>query len=405
MPLNVTPSKIAFNVRGDGSFNKPFDAQVEFLRKKLDVPTEHYDDIIQSGQDRAFVVAGATKAGLLADIHTAINEVANKGQGIAWFRKNFYSIVQQYGWEGWTGSDTKKGRDWRTRVIYNTNLSASYAAGRWAQLNDPDLIASRPYWKYIHSDTVAHPRPWHQLWGKTVVLKHDDPWWKTHFPPNGWGCQCRIKAVSAKEYGGQVAPDDGTYTKRDRYGNEHTMPMGIDYGWDYAPGASLTPKAMAKNAMQSFKEVDKSTFKPLTNKDYTHYPVSDSLPTGQVYSAIAPLVAGSSAVLSTGGAFNYPVLVDAEAITSTVAKSSASYLPYIKDVIEHPSEVWSLFSSLGKAVDMRVKSIKRITVDGKSVLLVAQSNNGMLEDFVAVESASDEIANSFRVGVLVYKQD
>jgi len=239
MPFNISPTQVAFNARGDGKFNKPFQEQVDFLRDKINLPTEHYDDILKSAHDRAFVVAGATKADLLADFHDAINKAVLEGKSIQWFKKEFESIVQKHGWEGWTGSDTKAGRDWRARIIYKTNLSASYAAGRYEQLTHPDLLKSRPYWKYIHNDTVAHPRPLHVAWSG-LVLRWDDPFWQTHFPPNGWGCRCRITAVSAKDYDGAQAPDEGVSIYKDRAGNNHVIPKGIDYGWDYAPGASIS---------------------------------------------------------------------------------------------------------------------------------------------------------------------
>ena len=239
MSLNLSPTQVAFNARGDGSFNTPFAEQVGFIRQKLNLPTERYDDILKAAHDRAFVVAGAMKADLLTDLRQAVDKAIAEGKSIQWFRKEFDNIVAKHGWTGWTGEGSKEGRDWRTRVIYRTNLSASYAAGRWQQLNDPDLLKRRPYWKYIHNDTVRHPRPLHQSWSG-MVLKHDDPFWQTHFPPNGWGCRCRVTAVRPDEYKGHPAPDDGTYTVKDRNGNEHTVPQGIDYGWDYAPGANKT---------------------------------------------------------------------------------------------------------------------------------------------------------------------
>ena len=239
MSLKLSPTQVAFNARGDGSFKLPFQEQIDFFRQKENLPTEHYDDIKGAAHDRAFVVAGATKAELLNDLRKAVDKAIAEGKTIGWFRKEFEAIVQKHGWEGWTGSDTKAGRDWRTRVIYKTNLSASYAAGRWQQLHDPDLLKSRPFWKYIHNDTVMHPRPLHLAWSGTV-LRYDDPWWQTHFAPNGWGCRCRITAVTADEYKGLPAPDNGTYIYKDRAGVDHVLPKGIDYGWDYAPGASLS---------------------------------------------------------------------------------------------------------------------------------------------------------------------
>lgn len=239
MPLILSPTQVAFNARGDGKFNKPFQEQVDFFQQKQNLPTERYDDIRKAAHDRAFVVAGAMKADLLADLRSAVDQAIADGKSIQWFRKNFAAIVQKHGWEGWTGSETKAGRDWRTRVIYQTNLSTSYAAGRWAQLNDPDLLKRRPFWKYNHCDAVHHPRLIHKSWSGTV-LRYDDSWWITHYPVNGWGCHCWVSAVPASEYKGHPAPNDGTYIYKDKFGEEHVLPRGIDYGWDYAPGASKT---------------------------------------------------------------------------------------------------------------------------------------------------------------------
>lgn len=240
MPLKLSPSQIAFNARGDGKFNKPFKEQVAFFRQKLNLPSQHWDDILTRAHDRAFIVAGAAKADLLQDLRGAVDKAISQGKSIQAFRKDFAGIVQKRGWQGWTGSDTKAGRNWRTKVIYTTNMRSSYAAGRELQLQDPALRRLRPYLKYIHNDTVTNPRHLHVSWsGK--VLRHDDPWWDMHKPPNGFGCRCRVVAVSKREFKGDVAPNDGTYSKIDRHGVEHIIPKGIDYGFDYAPGQSNAP--------------------------------------------------------------------------------------------------------------------------------------------------------------------
>ncbi len=240
MPLQLSPTQIAFNARGNGRFNRPFTEQVAFFRQKINMPTERYDDAIKSAHDRAFVVAGAMKADLISDFRQAIDRAIEEGQSIGWFRKEFERITQKHGWLDYTGSETQKGRAWRTRVIYRTNIASTYAAGRYQQLKDPDLLKSRPYWKYVHNDTVEHPRPLHVSWSG-LVLRHDDPWWDTHYPPNGWGCRCRVVAVTADEYHGAKPNDVGVYTHVDSAGNKHVIPKGIDFGWDYAPGQSNAP--------------------------------------------------------------------------------------------------------------------------------------------------------------------
>lgn len=245
MPLTLSPDQAGFDpapAPGEKStFRLPFAEQIAFFRQKLNLPTEHWDDILKSAHDRAFVVAGAMKADLLADLNEAVGKAISDGKSIGWFRAEFKSIVAARGWHGWTGEDTKAGRAWRTRVIYTTNLRTSYAAGRYAQLTSPRTLRNLPYWKYVHNDTVMHPRPLHVKWGrKPVVLHHTDPWWQTHFPPNGWGCRCRVTPVATDEFNGDPAPDDGTYEKVDRNGEIHELPNGVDYGWDYSPGANAT---------------------------------------------------------------------------------------------------------------------------------------------------------------------
>lgn len=204
----------------------PFAEQIEFFRAKLNLPTRRWDDILKAAHDRAFIVAGAQKADLLQDLREIVDGAITEGKTIQWFREQFDDIVGKHGWS-YTGA-----RDWRTRVIYTTNMSTSYAAGRQQQLKRFE------YWRYRHNDSVQHPRPLHVSWDG-LILPKDDPWWQTHYPPNGWGCRCRVVAVTpaeAQRAGKMEVPDDGTYTKT-RNGVTHTIPKGIDYGWDYAPGA------------------------------------------------------------------------------------------------------------------------------------------------------------------------
>ena len=217
--------------------NTPFEEQLTFFKNKLNLPTERWDDIMRAAHDRAFVVAGAAKADLLADLRAAVERGIETGSGLEQFRKDFKEIVQRHGWTGWTGQGTAAGEAWRTRIIYQTNTATSYAAGRWQQLNNPKLLRLKPYWKYVHADGVAHPRPLHVSWDG-LVLRHDDDFWKTHFPPNGWMCHCRVVAVDARAY--QAAVDAGKGAAPEGWAEispKTGAPVGIDKGFDYAPGA------------------------------------------------------------------------------------------------------------------------------------------------------------------------
>ena len=211
-------------------FNAPFPEQLEFFRRKLNLPTEAWDDIERMAHDRAFIVAGAQGADLLEDLRGAVDGAIENGTGLGQFRKDFKRIVAERGWTGWTGEGSKGGEAWRTKVIYQTNMATSYAAGRWKQLTNPELLKILPYWQYHHNDSVMTPRPLHVSWdGLTLPPTH--PFWQTHFPPNGWGCMCWVTAVSKEKFMLAVANGKGP-------ANAPTTTEGIDKGFDYAPGAN-----------------------------------------------------------------------------------------------------------------------------------------------------------------------
>jgi len=211
-----------------------FQQQIDFFRAKLNLPSEHWDDIQGAAHDRGFMVAGATKADLLYDVRAAVDKSIH-GETLETFCKDFAAAVRTHGWTGWTGEGTKEGEAWRTRIIYQTNVATSRAAGRRAQLKSPTLLATRPFWRYVHSERVMHARPLHKLWGDMqLTLPHDHPFWDTHFPPNGWGCMCYVLPVAAPDDGDATEPPEGWDTVNPTTG----APPGIDKGWAYAPGAN-----------------------------------------------------------------------------------------------------------------------------------------------------------------------
>jgi len=184
-----------------------FAQAIEFLRGKANVPTERWDDMLAEEHDWAFVVAGAAKAQLLADLRAEVERaIGGDGEGgeaitREEFTKNFEQIATNHGW------NFKGGRDWRANTIYGTNLATAYAAGRWEQQHDPDVLASRPYLQWVHSD-APHARPEHlALDGQ--VFAADDPFWDTMYPPTDWGCGCRVVSLSDRDLArlGKSGPD------------------------------------------------------------------------------------------------------------------------------------------------------------------------------------------------------
>lgn len=216
-----------------------FEEAIEYFRKKLNMPTLTWTEIWEHQHAHAFTVAGAMKDDLLNDFREAIDKAQSQGTGYAEFRKAFEQIVKRHGWS-YNG-----GAGWRSRVIYKTNMQTAYMAGRYKQMKA--LSDSRPFWRYKHSNLVEDPRPEHLLWDG-LVLRHDDPWWNTHYPPNGWGCQCKVYAVNARDLKrmGKTEPDqtpaivykETTVGIRGPNPRTVSVPEGIDPGWAYNVGAA-----------------------------------------------------------------------------------------------------------------------------------------------------------------------
>jgi len=220
-----------------------FDEAIDFFKNKINLPTETWSDITNEMHGRAFVVSGAVKAELLSDFHESILKSIDEGTDIAEFRKDFDKIVAKHGWS------YKGKRGWRTSIILDTNLSTAYSAGREKQRKLPEIIAAFPNDEYNSMDD-SRVRPLHKKWDGTI-LPHDDPWWSTHTPPNGWRCRCWKEPTS--EGAQKESPNDGTTLwENPSTGIKESIPKGIDPGFAYNP---LEASTMSDHATwQSIKK-------------------------------------------------------------------------------------------------------------------------------------------------------
>ncbi len=143
---------------------------IDHFRTKVDLPTNSWSDLMHGGHARAFSVVGATSASLLADFRQSLDHAFAAGGTLETFRADFDRIVAQHSWS-YHGS-----RNWRSRIIFETNTRMAYSSGRWQQAQR--LKVTRPYARYVdvHDDRT---RPEHYAW-HNIILPIDHPWWKTH---------------------------------------------------------------------------------------------------------------------------------------------------------------------------------------------------------------------------------
>jgi SPP1 gp7 family putative phage head morphogenesis protein len=224
---------------------------VAFFHQKGLQDTFAWQDMLHWMHDHAFTVAKMLDLDLLSDVKGFVDRAIAEG----WTRQRFIDelrpLLVKAGWWGRaemtdpaTGeiSTVQLGSPRRLQIIYDTNLRTSYAAGHWERIRKN--AAFMPYVMYT-AVLDARTRPMHRLWDGTV-LRWDDPWWDTHTPPNGWNCRCNVIQLSDRDLtrmgksGPDAAPDDGMRDwTNPRTGEVVQVPVGIDPGWGYAPGASL----------------------------------------------------------------------------------------------------------------------------------------------------------------------
>lgn len=216
------------------AFGVQFGEAIDYLKGKLSEVSLKSDDLAGPVHGKVFTVAGATSTDLVRDMHAAVTDAITKGSTLGAFRKDFDRIVQQYGW-------TYKGkRGWRSAVIFNTNMRSAHMAGRWKQLAANQ--EQRPYLQYRTAGD-ARVRPQHRAWNGAIYLLSDS-FWQTHYPPNGWGCRCTVRAYGESEMKDKDLSASAPFEMKTREvitrdGEiKDKVPLGIDPGWDHNVGQS-----------------------------------------------------------------------------------------------------------------------------------------------------------------------
>lgn len=397
----------------------PFDEAIAHLKDKVRLPTDKWTDLWEGMHTRAFVVAGATKDELLADLQAAVLRALEQGATLDDFRKDFDQAVGKAGW------DFKGGRDWRSRVILETNLRTAYAAGRYQQMKD--VAAERPYWEYRHGDSRV-PRPEHQAWDG-LILPADDPWWDTHYPPNGWGCSCTVVALSKRdlEKMGKKAPDQAppteTYTFQPKDGSPaKKIPVGIDPGWAYNVGkAAHGPVFPIPEAVQQAAK-SPGVWKTLTPGNWKSAGAPAELPADpakakpgpaaksakEIEQQLAQTIGGQQGVFDIpAGDHAQKVVVDANLLAQQVAPEHASAVPLLPELLSDPAEVWLTFEQhqqTGQVV-LHYRVVKRVADDAHGDrVMVADVQQGHVVGWTFA-SGQDKTLAQYRTGKLIFSRE
>lgn len=235
---------------------------LEFFRAKGLQASFAWQDMLHDEHDRNFTVAKMMDLDLLADVRAHVDRVAAAGGTRRDFINGLRPELMRRGWWGKaemtdpaTGETklVQLGSVRRLKTIFDTNLRTAYSAGHWAAIEQNAKTAP---WVMYSAILDARTRPLHRAWNGTV-LRWDHPWWKTHSAPGGWNCRCTAIQLSDRDLKrmGKSGPDEPPPSPERDWTNPRTgevvrVPVGIDPGWGYAPGASTRLAGITDAAME-----------------------------------------------------------------------------------------------------------------------------------------------------------
>lgn len=246
-----------------------------YFDRKGSAPAFSWLDVWAEEHAYKFTVAKAVELDVLNAFRSSISDAISTGKGFDSWKPMIEKELTKLGWWGPrlvtdpTGGDPEKlvnfASDRRLRTIFWSNMNSARAAGQWERAQRSKKFL--PYVLYMRT-TSADPRQEHLAW-VGLVLPIDDPFWNTHWPPNGWGCKCQVRTISEREAKSLIGSErvlgkseDGKVIKvrftdnppdlgpdiefRNRRTGEMTrVPPGIDPGWHTNPGKARASTLIA----------------------------------------------------------------------------------------------------------------------------------------------------------------
>ena len=205
-------------------FDKAPEDAVRFLEKQGIEVTWNWKEQLAKIKEHVFTVSKVSSADVLQTLHDELNKAMENGTTYKDFKKNLNPLLVQKGYE--TKDD---GTAWRLDTIFRTNMQSAYMGGRFGEM--VEVAEEFPFWQYI-AVLDNRTRPSHRSLAKKVV-KNTDKLWHTHFPPNGYNCRCRVRALSAEDVKvKKLTVTNGTELKK----------FKPDTGFDTYPGEKWKPQ-------------------------------------------------------------------------------------------------------------------------------------------------------------------
>jgi uncharacterized protein with gpF-like domain len=216
---------------------------IKWFESKGNVIPKDWEAIYNAAKAKAAIAIDLMKIDILQTVRDEIKKGLAEGLTSREVANNLLPKLEELGWSGKKkakeipGYDPSSGVDpekiivvtpQRLKFIYTENASAAYNAGRYKfQMEN---TATHPYLKYIQVQRPSKREEHAKYHNK--VFRADDPIWNIIYPKNGYGCMCRVTALSLsdlKQEGLTLSSGKGFDTS------------DIPEEWAHPPGESYQP--------------------------------------------------------------------------------------------------------------------------------------------------------------------
>lgn len=163
----------------------PYDTAIRLMQRRMDLtPAQLLDlEFTYSAEAVRIITAAENKIGAL--IQKTLAETTAEGLHI---REGKLRLLRSFEVAGLTPNNS-----FTMEAIFRTQTNLAYGAGRWQADQDPAIQEILWGYKYV---TVGDDRVRPEHVGfEGVTLPKDDPFWTTHWPPNGWACRCAVISI------------------------------------------------------------------------------------------------------------------------------------------------------------------------------------------------------------------
>jgi SPP1 gp7 family putative phage head morphogenesis protein len=373
------------------SFKLPPKDAIKYLEHKGYKLTFDYKEMMHEAHHKAFTVAKITRLDLLSDIKEAILNARKQGLSYQSFKKQLEPILIKKGW--WADveiKDPKTGQtkkifvgNRRLKTIFYTNARVSYQVAKAKKYYTDKNVKYLKYIAVLDSKT----RPSHKALNG-IVLDKNDPFWQTHYPPNGWNCRCRVRAIPAHK---KITPADKTNLPKNA--------VEPDWAYDVREGRffdKFSSKDVELKATANYKDFNlpsASEFKVFDN-------APKILPKKEAINILKKTLLNGKEknIIKTPIT---EVLID-EQMIKHIIKYNKEKLAFFLPTLTNPDEIWAVKEKSGSVIKKRYKFIKFFKTKKDNIITILRLLRDGSFDLTIFKSKNLKSFDKHRAGILMY---